>query len=108
MWQSCAGAGTLVVRDDRLLMVLRERSGVVRWELPSGLLEAGESFEQAAIRETLEETGIHVEIGDLVCTIMMVLPSEAYRAINLYFLATTQNDREPAVLARNEPIVDAA
>jgi 8-oxo-dGTP pyrophosphatase MutT (NUDIX family) len=41
MWESRAGAGTLVVRDGRVLMVLRERSGKVRWELPSGLFEEG-------------------------------------------------------------------
>ena len=89
-------------------MVQRERIGVVRWELPSGLLEAGESFEQAAERETFEETGIHVEIGDLLCTVVMTVPSEGYRGINTYFHATDQNEETPRVLTTAEPIKEAA
>jgi predicted NUDIX family NTP pyrophosphohydrolase len=34
------------------------------WSIPKGLLDAGENAEQAARRETLEETG--VEAGDLI------------------------------------------
>ena len=52
MWRSLPGAGVLVVKDDRVLMVWHERSGRYRWELPSGLVDAGETFEQAAKRET--------------------------------------------------------
>ena len=90
MWESRAGAGTLVIRDGRVLMVLRERSGKVRWELPSGLLEGGETLEEAAARETLEETSLKVEIGQLLCTAVMDVPEEHYRGINAYFCATAK------------------
>jgi ADP-ribose pyrophosphatase YjhB (NUDIX family) len=108
MWHSRAGAGALVIRDASVLMVLRERAGVVRWELPSGLLEAGESFEQAAARETFEETGIQVAVGDLLCTVVMVVPQEAYRGINAYFYATAQSGEPPRVVTPTEPIKRAA
>ena len=65
MWRSLPGAGVLVVKDGRVLMVRHERSGRYRWELPSGLVDAGETFEQAAERETLEETGVAVAITTL-------------------------------------------
>jgi 8-oxo-dGTP pyrophosphatase MutT (NUDIX family) len=37
-----------------------------RWQLPKGLVDAGESAEEAAVREAREETGIETEIGALV------------------------------------------
>ncbi|HET8778408.1 MAG TPA: NUDIX domain-containing protein [Candidatus Limnocylindria bacterium] len=36
------------------------------WDLPAGYLDPGESFEMAARRETLEESGIEVELIGLV------------------------------------------
>lgn len=51
----------VVVRDGRLLMIRRrEREGDLLWALPGGAIEAGESPEEAAVRETVEETGLVV------------------------------------------------
>lgn len=59
------GAGTLVVREDgKILMSLVLKRGMLRWELPAGVAEDGESMEQAAQRETFEETGRRVAIED--------------------------------------------
>lgn len=40
-----------------LLAARRTRRGEVVWGLPKGLVEKGESFEEAAVREVREETG---------------------------------------------------
>ncbi len=40
------------------LIARRDRRGRLVWSLPKGHLEAGETPEQAAVREVLEETGI--------------------------------------------------
>ena len=49
-------AGGVVVRDGLVCLVHRPRYD--DWSLPKGKLDAGESFEQAALREVEEETGL--------------------------------------------------
>jgi 8-oxo-dGTP pyrophosphatase MutT (NUDIX family) len=49
--------------EDRLLLVRRCDSG--RWELPGGRVDVGESAEQAAVRETLEEAAVRVAVTGL-------------------------------------------
>lgn len=49
-------AGGLVVREGEILLI-STREGK-RWQLPKGHLERGETPEEAAVRETREETGV--------------------------------------------------
>jgi ADP-ribose pyrophosphatase YjhB (NUDIX family) len=60
--------GTVVADEDgRILLGRREiepASG--RWTLPGGFLEEGESLQQGAIRETLEEVGLRVALRRLL------------------------------------------
>ncbi|MFC9228312.1 NUDIX hydrolase [Streptomyces decoyicus] len=54
-------AAAIVVADNRVLMVRRRISeGQLSWQFPAGEIEAGESPEQAAVRETQEEVGLTV------------------------------------------------
>lgn len=60
-------AGTLVEESGRIVLVRRKaepRAGY--WGLPAGYVEADESAEEAAIRETREEVGLDVELDDLL------------------------------------------
>jgi ADP-ribose pyrophosphatase YjhB (NUDIX family) len=60
-------AGCLVVEDGRVLLVRRGvEPGLGQWGLPAGYAEAGERPEESAIRETLEETGLQVEIDEFL------------------------------------------
>jgi 8-oxo-dGTP diphosphatase len=64
-------SAAIIVHDGRVLMVRRRISeGELSWQFPAGAVEAGETVEEAAVRETLEETGLSVEavklIGDRV------------------------------------------
>lgn len=56
-------AGGIVQDGQNLLMVkVRNLEGVTVWTFPKGHLEPGETAEQAAVREVLEETGYECKI----------------------------------------------
>ena len=60
-------AGGVVQGDDgRVLLVHRPRYD--DWTLPKGKLDPGESFEQAALREVREETGLECTLGRELAT----------------------------------------
>ncbi|MEU0048853.1 NUDIX hydrolase [Streptomyces sp. NPDC006309] len=55
-------AAAVVVHEGRVLMVRRRISeGRLSWQFPAGAVEPGEAREEAAVRETLEETGLAVK-----------------------------------------------
>jgi 8-oxo-dGTP diphosphatase len=54
-------AAAVIVRDARVLLVRRRvAEGSLSWQFPAGAVEPGETAEQAAVRETAEETGLTV------------------------------------------------
>lgn len=60
-------SAAIIVQDGRVLMVRRRISeGELMWQFPAGGIEAGESAEEAAVRETLEETGLEVKAIRLI------------------------------------------
>ncbi|MCX4804957.1 NUDIX hydrolase [Streptomyces sp. NBC_01214] len=60
-------AVAVVVHEGRVLMVRRRVSeGQLSWQFPAGEVESGESREDAAVRETQEETGLTVEAVKLL------------------------------------------
>ncbi len=61
------GVGAVIVRDGALLMVERGRPPRAgEWAIPGGKVRWGEQLEDAVAREVLEETGLIVEVGDLL------------------------------------------
>ena len=66
----------VVVEHEGQVLVVRERKHGQCWYAPAGGLEAGEDIRDAAIRETLEESGVLVEPTALLRVETLWSPSE--------------------------------
>ncbi|MFG2994583.1 NUDIX domain-containing protein [Streptomyces sp. NPDC048257] len=65
---SLVPAASAIVVDDDGRVLLQRRTDNGAWALPGGKMELGESIGDCAVRETLEETGIEVEVVGIVGT----------------------------------------
>ncbi|MDX1771563.1 MAG: NUDIX hydrolase [Planococcaceae bacterium] len=75
-------AATIVINDkNEILLIKGPRRG---WEMPGGQVEEGESLQDAAIRETKEESGIDIEVTKFCGVFQNVSGS----ICNTLFLAT--------------------
>lgn len=65
-WHPHVTVASVVARDGRLLLVEEAIDGGLVLNQPAGHLEPGESLAQAAVRETLEETGWDIRLDAFV------------------------------------------
>jgi 8-oxo-dGTP diphosphatase len=81
-------AGGIVLRGGRMALVHRPRYD--DWSLPKGKLDPGETFEDAALREVWEETGLRARL-------VRELPSVEYEVrgrskLVRYWLMSVESD----------------
>ena len=107
-WTTYAAAVGIVVNDGRLLLVKQRRHYGTHWELPGGYCEPDESFEKATAREVLEETGIAVQVGDLVCMLVWEREQDRRRNVLAFFSAEPDDPAERPRPQVEEDIDDAA
>lgn len=67
--QISAGGAAFRKTDGKIEFAIVAVNPSRRWQLPKGLVDEGESAEQAALRETREEAGIECEIIEKIETI---------------------------------------
>ncbi|MBW1743354.1 MAG: NUDIX hydrolase [Deltaproteobacteria bacterium] len=72
--------GAIVIKDNRVLLVKRSKPpGEGLWAIPGGRVELGETLQQAAEREIMEETGLTIKAKDPVYTFEVIEPDDAGR-----------------------------
>jgi 8-oxo-dGTP diphosphatase len=82
------GVGGIVLLDDRVLLAQRGKEpGKGMWTLPGGMVELGESLEEALRREILEELSMHIRVCGLVKLVDRIVRDEAERVRYHYVIA---------------------
>ena len=83
MW---VGGVRVVIMDDnhRVLVVCQHHEDKDIWMVPGGGIEEGEDTLQACVREVMEETGLEIEVGDLLWHVEEVSPGRGQRFVNFF------------------------
>jgi 8-oxo-dGTP pyrophosphatase MutT (NUDIX family) len=87
--------GAVVYRNiggtTRYLLIKNRRSS--NWSIPKGHIEHGESFEETAKREVLEETGIHLQIyPDFMSKSQYTIQNKIQKTVFI-FVGTTKDEQ---------------
>jgi 8-oxo-dGTP diphosphatase len=81
------GVGGIVFQGDEVLLVKRGREpGLGKWSIPGGAVEVGETVERAIQREIEEETGLIIEVVDLIEIFERIIPDLQGRILFHYVL----------------------
>ena len=93
-----AAVGAIAVHDGRLLLIRRGHApSRGRWSLPGGRVEPGETGQQALVREVAEETGLVVEVGDLVGEVRRPGPGGVSYRIQDFWVTLAGGDATTAI-----------
>lgn len=82
----------IIEKNDRIILIER-KNPPFGWALPGGFVDYGESFETAALREAMEETGIEVENLTQFRTYSDPTRDKRFHTASTVFCGTT--DKEP-------------
>ncbi|MFQ5762328.1 MAG: NUDIX hydrolase [Candidatus Bathyarchaeia archaeon] len=107
--QPLVGVGALVKKDNAVLLVKRKNDpGSGLWAIPGGLLELGETLEEAAVREVMEETNLRIGIDALVDVVQMIQRDDNGLVSYHYVIVDFRGHIEGGNLKPSEEILDAA
>lgn len=99
------GVGAFITDSaGRLLLVKRLREPEAgHWGLPGGKVDFGETIAQTCAREILEELGVEIAVGDLICVVDQIDHAAGTHWVAPVFRASIvggePSNREPQALA---------
>lgn len=96
------GFGVMILRDGKVLLGQRHvdpakasslMNGEGTWTMPGGKLDFGESFEEGAVREVVEETGIAITVDDVKVISLTndIVPTAHFVTVGLLCTNCTQD-----------------
>ncbi|MEY3018867.1 MAG: hypothetical protein RL336_2002 [Pseudomonadota bacterium] len=97
-WSPHVTVATVVEQDGQFLLVEEHSSEGVVFNQPAGHLDENESLQQAAVRETLEETGYHVELTGYCGVTLYTAPSNSVTYVRHTFTAKVLHHDPAATL----------
>ncbi|MEM2925906.1 MAG: NUDIX hydrolase [Candidatus Bathyarchaeia archaeon] len=106
------GVGAVVQYGDRVLLIRRANEpGKGLWSIPGGLVELGETVREAAKREVEEETGVLVEIGELIDVIDNIIRDESgavkFHYVLVDFLAKPLSKESMPIIRPSSEVLEA-
>ncbi len=102
------GFGVMMMRDGKILLGKRhddpekassELNGAGTWTMPGGKMDFGETFEEGAKREVLEETGIAINSLQVVCVNQDMVETAHFVTVGMF---TDDFSGEPQVMEPDE------
>ena len=102
------GVGVVVWKGEAVLLIQRgkpPREGA--WSLPGGRQELGETTREAGVREVLEETGLEIEIKDLIDVVDSINRDDSGRVRMQYTLVDYWAEWVSGVLTAGTDAADA-
>jgi ADP-ribose pyrophosphatase len=95
--------GAIVIRDNSVLLVKRNKPpGEGLWAIPGGRVELGETLQQAAEREVMEETGLTIRAKVPVYTFEVIEADDAGRTRFHYVIVDLMADYVGGVLSASD------
>ena len=102
------GFGVMMMRNGKILLGKRhddpekassELNGAGTWTMPGGKMDFGETFEEGAKREVLEETGIAINTLQVICINQDMVKTAHFVTIGLF---SDDFSGEPQVMEPDE------